>query len=208
MLKKIIIGIMKKAYYNKHTRKHPKNEGEYDKRKVRLRNVKRSRFNHKSRRRRRGADKMAVYQIVQIGEDILREKSQEVTKITPNIHKLLDNMAETMYQANGVGLAAPQIGVLKKVVVIDSGEGLIELINPVITEKIGEELGEEACLSVPNVVGDVRRAKKVVAQALNRDGELIEYEAEGLMARAFQHEIDHLNGILFVDIADKLYDRK
>jgi peptide deformylase len=151
---------------------------------------------------------MAVYQIVCMGEDILREKAQEVKKITPNILKLLDNMAETMYQANGVGLAAPQIGVSKRVVVIDSGEGLIELINPVIMEKAGEEFDQEGCLSIPNVVGDVRRAKKVVAQALNRDGELMEYEAEGLLARAFQHEIDHLNGVLFVDLAEKVYDKR
>jgi len=150
---------------------------------------------------------MAVYQIVRMGEQILREKAQEVTKITPNIHKLLDNMAETMYEANGVGLAAPQIGVPKRVVVIDSGEGLIELINPVIIEKKGEELDQEGCLSIPNLIGDVKRAKSIVAQALNRDGELMEYEAEGLLARAFQHEVDHLNGILFVDVAEKVYEK-
>lgn len=150
---------------------------------------------------------MAVYQIVRMGEQILREKAQEVTKITPNIHKLLDNMAETMYEAKGVGLAAPQIGIPKRVVVIDSGEGLIELINPVIVEKNGEELDQEGCLSIPNLVGDVKRAKSVVAQALNRDGELMEYEAEGLLARAFQHEVDHLNGVLFVDVADKVYEK-
>ncbi len=155
-----------------------------------------------------GADVMAVYQIVRIGESVLKEKAQEVGKITPNIHKLLDNMVETMYDANGVGLAAPQIGVPKRVVVIDTGDGLFELINPVITEKTGEELDQEGCLSIPNLVGDVRRAKKIVAQALNRNGELLEYEAEGLLARAFQHEIDHLNGILFVDVAENVYDKK
>jgi len=153
--------------------------------------------------------KMAVYQILHIGEDILREKAMEVSKITPNIHKLLDNMAETMYRANGVGLAAPQIGVPKRVVVIDSGEGegLIELINPVIISKSGEEIEQEGCLSIPNLVGDVSRATRVVAQAWNRDGELMKYEAEGLLARAFQHEIDHLEGILFVDVAQKVYDK-
>jgi peptide deformylase len=152
---------------------------------------------------------MAVYQILRIGEDILKEKAQEVKKITPNIHKLLDNMAETMYQAKGVGLAAPQIGVPKRVVVIDSGEGegLIELINPVIMEKDGEEIEQEGCLSIPNLTGDVKRATRVVAQALNREGELMEYEAEGLLARAFQHEIDHLDGVLFVDIAEKVYEK-
>lgn len=150
---------------------------------------------------------MAVYQIVRIGENILKEKAQEVTKITPNTHKLLDNMADTMYEANGVGLAAPQIGIPKRVVVIDIGDGLFELINPVIIKKAGEEVEQEGCLSIPNLVGDVRRAKKIVAQALNRDGELMEYEVEGLLARAFQHEIDHLNGILFVDVAEKVYDK-
>lgn len=150
---------------------------------------------------------MAVYQIVRMGEEILRGKAQEVTKITPNIHKLLDNMAETMYEANGVGLAAPQIGIPKRVVVIDVGDGLIELINPVIIEKVGEELDQEGCLSVPNMVGDVKRAKRIVCQALNREGEFLEYEAEGLLARAFQHETDHLNGILFVDLADKVYNK-
>jgi len=150
---------------------------------------------------------MAVYQIVKLGEDILRQKAQEVKKITPNIHKVLDNMAETMYEANGVGLAAPQVGISKRLVVVDIGEGLIELINPVIVKKNGEEIDNEGCLSVPNVVGEVKRAKSVVIQALNRDGEKVEYEAEGLLARAFQHEIDHLEGILFVDLATKLIDK-
>ncbi|MGI5900892.1 MAG: peptide deformylase [Desulfitobacteriia bacterium] len=147
----------------------------------------------------------AVFQIVKIGQDILKEKAQEVKKITPNIHRLLDNLAATMYDSKGVGLAAPQIGVLKRVVVIDVGEGLVELINPVILEKEGEETEREGCLSVPGVTGDVTRAKKIKAQALNRNGELVEYEAEGLFARAFQHEVDHLEGILFVDLAHKLY---
>jgi peptide deformylase len=151
---------------------------------------------------------MAIYQIVRIGESVLKEKAQEVGKITRNIHKLLDNMADTMYEANGVGLAAPQIGVPKRVVVIDTGDGLFELINPVIIEKNGEEIDVEGCLSIPNLVGEVKRAKKVVAQALNRNGELLEYKVEGLLARAFQHEIDHLNGILFVDVAEHVYDKK
>jgi len=150
---------------------------------------------------------MAVYQIVQLGEDILRQKAQEVKKITPNIHKVLDNMAETMYEANGVGLAAPQVGISKRLVVVDIGEGLIELINPVIVKKDGEETDNEGCLSVPNLIGEVKRAKSVVVQALNRDGEKVEYEAEGLLARAFQHEIDHLDGILFVDRATKLINK-
>ncbi|NLM20618.1 MAG: peptide deformylase [Peptococcaceae bacterium] len=148
---------------------------------------------------------MAVFQVVRLGEEILREKALEVKKINSNIHKLLDNMAETMYAAQGVGLAAPQIGVPKRVVVLDAGDGLLELINPVIIEKSGKTVDREGCLSVPNVTGDVERAQKVVVQALNRKGELMEYEAEDLLARIFQHEIDHLDGILFVDIAKKIY---
>lgn len=149
---------------------------------------------------------MAVYQIVCVGESILREKAIEVSKITPNILKLLDNMVETMVEAKGVGLAAPQIGVPKRVVVINEGSGLLELINPVILEKTGEAVEQEACLSVPDVVGDVRRAKKVKVRALNRSGELMEYKADGLLARAIQHEVDHLDGVLFIDIAEKVYE--
>ncbi|NLL51444.1 MAG: peptide deformylase [Peptococcaceae bacterium] len=148
---------------------------------------------------------MAVFQVVRLGEDILRDKAIEVKRINSNIHKLLDNMADTMYAAKGVGLAAPQIGVPKRVVVLDAGDGLIELINPVIIEKSGKAVDREGCLSVPNVTGDVERAQKVVVQALNREGELMEYKAEDLLARIFQHEIDHLDGILFVDIAQKVY---
>jgi peptide deformylase len=122
-----------------------------------------------------------------------------VPKITPNIHKLLDNMAETMYSAKGVGLAAPQIGVSKRVVVVDIGDGLIELINPRIVSQEGEHIDVEACLSVPNVQGEVLRAEKVTVEALDRNGKKVGYTATGFAARAFQHEIDHLNGILFID---------
>lgn len=149
---------------------------------------------------------VAVYQIVRIGEEILREKAVEVSKITPNIHKLLDNMTETMYKAKGVGLAAPQVGVPKRVVVIDAGDGLLELVNPVIIKKTGEAVDQEACLSVPNTYGDVKRATRLMLNALDRDGEEFQLEAEGFLARVIQHETDHLDGILFVDIAEKLYD--
>lgn len=146
---------------------------------------------------------MAVYQIVEIGAEVLREKSIEVKEITPNIVKLLDNMLETMYAANGVGLAAPQIGVSKRVIVIDVGDGPVEMINPVIVEREGEETDEEGCLSIPGVTGQVSRAASVKVKGLNRDGQLQEITAEGLFARAFQHEIDHLEGVLFVDKAKK-----
>lgn len=150
---------------------------------------------------------MAIYRIINIGEDILREKAKEVKSVTPNILKLLDNMAETMYDAEGIGLAAPQIGVPKRVVVVDIGDGLVELINPVIISKEGEVIDQEGCLSVPNVTGEVKRAQKVVVHALDREGVLMEYEAEDLIARAFQHEIDHLDGVLFVDVAEKIAEK-
>ncbi|MEM5817293.1 MAG: peptide deformylase [Desulfitobacterium hafniense] len=146
---------------------------------------------------------MAIYQIVEIGSEVLREKAVPVKEITPNIEKLLDNMLDTLYDANGVGLAAPQVGVSKRVVVIDVGEGPIELINPVIIAKEGEDLDDEGCLSIPGITGQVARAAKVKVEALNRQGELQVIEGEGLLARCLQHEIDHLEGILFVDKAKK-----
>lgn len=146
---------------------------------------------------------MAVYQIVEIGSEVLREKSMEVKQITPNIVKLLDNMLETMYEADGVGLAAPQIGVSKRVIVIDVGKGPVEMINPVILDREGEEIDDEGCLSIPGVTGQVARAARVKVQGLDREGKLQDFEAEGLLARAFQHEIDHLEGVLFVDKAKK-----
>lgn len=146
---------------------------------------------------------MAVYQIVEIGAEVLREKSMEVKQVTPNIVKLIDNMLETMYDADGVGLAAPQIGVSKRVIVIDVGEGPIEMVNPVILEREGEELDDEGCLSIPGVTGQVARAASVKVQGLDREGKLLVFEADGLLARAFQHEIDHLEGVLFVDKAKK-----
>ncbi|ABB15321.1 MULTISPECIES: peptide deformylase [Carboxydothermus] len=147
---------------------------------------------------------MAVYKVVEIGDPILKEIAKPIKEITPNIIKLLENMADTMYAYNGVGLAAPQIGVSKRAIVVDVGEGLIELINPEIIEVSGEEKDIEGCLSVPGVQGEVVRAKKVTVKGLNRYGEEIVIPAEGLLARAFQHEIDHLNGILFVEKADNI----
>ncbi|WP_317368068.1 peptide deformylase [uncultured Tyzzerella sp.] len=142
---------------------------------------------------------MALRKIRLSTDDILRKKSKEVVEINDKILELLDDMADTMYNANGVGLAAPQIGVLRRVIVIDIGEGLIELINPVIIETDGEQFGEEGCLSVPGKLGDVRRPNYCKVEALNRDGEKIVVEGEGLMARALCHEIDHLEGILYID---------
>ena len=133
---------------------------------------------------------MALRQIVKIGEPVLRKKSKVVKEINDRLIDLLDDMADTMYEADGVGLAAPQV---------DIGDGLIELINPEIIEAEGEYLDNEGCLSVPGESGDVLRPYRVKVRALNRFGETIEIEGEELLARAFCHEIDHLDGILYVD---------
>ncbi|MFZ3130193.1 MAG: peptide deformylase [Desulfosporosinus sp.] len=148
---------------------------------------------------------MAVYKIVEIGAEILREKAREVKEVNPSIIKLLDNLIDTLQAADGVGLAAPQIGVSKRVIIVKVDDELVELINPVILEKEGEQTDEEGCLSIPNVTGDVQRALKIRVQGLNRQGELLEIQAERLLARALQHEIDHLEGILFIDVSKKTY---
>lgn len=142
---------------------------------------------------------MALRNILQIGEPVLRKKCKVVEKIDSKIIQLLDDMADTMYEADGVGLAAPQVGMLKRVVVVDIGDGLIELINPEIIETEGEYLDNEGCLSVVGESGDVLRPYRVKVRAQNREGQWFEIEGEELLARAFCHEIDHLNGILFVD---------
>lgn len=144
---------------------------------------------------------MALRKILTLDTDgeTLRKKSREVTEINDRIFTLLDDMAETMYHAAGVGLAAPQVGVLKRVVVIDIGEGLIELINPVIVYKKGEQINAEGCLSVPGKSGTVARPEKVIVRALNRNGEEVEVRGEDLLAIALCHEIDHLDGTVYVD---------
>ena len=148
---------------------------------------------------------MAIRIIIKDTDPLLRQISKSVTEFTPKIHKLLDDMAETMYDAQGVGLAAPQISILKRVIVIDVGEGLIELINPEIIEKDGEQVGPEGCLSVPGRVGKVRRAEHVKVKAFDRNGKEFLIEGSGLLARALLHEIDHLNGVLFTDLAEEYY---
>lgn len=151
---------------------------------------------------------MAVYKIVTVPNEVLRTKAKEVVNINAGVLKLLDNMRDTMYEFDGVGLAAPQIGVLKRVVVIDPGDNYMEFINPEIIYREGEQVGREGCLSVPGVWGKVARAQKIKVRALNRNGELFEIEAEGLLARALQHEIDHLDGILFIDKATDIEKEK
>ena len=142
---------------------------------------------------------MAIRQIVQIGDPVLRKKSKVVEKIDAKIIQLLDDMADTMYHADGVGLAAPQVGIFKRVVVIDIGDGFLELINPEIIETSGEQLDDEGCLSVVGAAGAVRRPYRVKVRAFDRNGNLYEIGGEELLARAFCHEIDHLEGVLFVD---------
>ncbi len=142
---------------------------------------------------------MAVMKILRLGDETLRKKSHPVTKIDRRTVGLLKDMAETMYAADGCGLAAPQVGILRRMVVIDVGDGLIELINPVIIESEGEEIGVEGCLSVPGRRGTVKRPTKVVVRALDKKGREIELTAEGFLARAVCHELDHLDGIVYVD---------
>lgn len=151
---------------------------------------------------------MAIRNIVKVGDDVLRKVCRTQMTFDEKLWSLLDDMAETMYKAEGVGLAAPQVGILRRVCVVDVGEGLIELINPVITEKSGSQKGSEGCLSVPDRFEEVTRPNKVTVRAQNRKGENIEIKAEGFLARAFCHEIDHLDGILYIDKIDKKISRR
>ncbi|MBP3307379.1 MAG: peptide deformylase [Anaerotignum sp.] len=144
---------------------------------------------------------MAIRNIRISTDEVLRKKCKEVKEITPNLLTLLDDMADTMYEANGVGLAAPQVGILKRAVVIDIGEGLVELINPVILETSGSQIEDEGCLSVPGKYAPVDRPNYVKVKAMDRDGNEFIIEGEELMARALCHEIDHLDGILYIDKA-------
>ena len=146
---------------------------------------------------------MAIRQIRFDGDDILRKKCKEVKEMTDRIRTLIDDMFDTMYEANGVGLAAPQVGILKRIVVIDVDyENPYVLINPVIIERDGEQTGDEGCLSLPGKVATVTRPNHVICKCLNEDMEEIEIEGEGLLARAICHELDHLDGILYKDVAD------
>lgn len=146
---------------------------------------------------------MALRKIREIGDDILNKKCKEVTEMTPRTRQLIEDMLDTMYEANGVGLAAPQVGILKRIVVIDTtGEAPYVLINPRIVESSGEQTGQEGCLSVPGKCGVVTRPNYVKAVALNEDMEPIEVEGTELLARAICHELDHLDGHLYVEKAE------
>ncbi|MFC5448018.1 peptide deformylase [Paenibacillus aestuarii] len=138
--------------------------------------------------------------ILPFGDSILRKKARPVTAFDEKLFKLLDDLADTLYAKEGrAGLASPQIGILRRVAVIDDGSGLIELINPEIVVMDGEQFGTEACLSFPGYLGNVKRAQAVQIRFNNRLGEAVEMKAEGFLARCIQHEIDHLDGILFID---------
>ena len=145
---------------------------------------------------------MALRTIRVQGDSVLTKKSRTVDKMTPRIGELITDMLDTMYDAMGVGLAAPQVGILKRIVVIDIGEGPIVLVNPEIVEESGEQTGEEGCLSVPGKSGIVTRPNHVKVKAFNEDMEPIELEGEELLARAFCHEIDHLDGKLYTRLVE------
>ena len=144
---------------------------------------------------------MAIRKIVELGHDdeVLHKHARQVERFDARLAELLGDMAETMYAANGAGLAAPQVGVLKRAVVIDVGEGLIELVNPEIVASEGENAVVEGCLSVPGRTGRVLRPEKVTVRAQRRDGEAFEITGEGMLAVCLCHEIDHLDGIIYVD---------
>ena len=149
---------------------------------------------------------MALLKIVKENEDLefLRRKSSEVTEITPRIIELLDNMIETMRNANGCGLAAVQVGVLRRIVVIETEDGLFELINPVITKRTGEQQGLEGCLSLPGKWGITKRPQCVTVRALDREGKEFELTGYDLLAKAICHEVDHLDGIIYTDKAVRM----
>ena len=148
---------------------------------------------------------MAIRNIVKFGEEVLNKKCRPVEKFDQKLAILLDDMKETLYDADGVGLAAPQVGILRRVVVIDDGSGLLELINPEILETSKEtQIDAEGCLSNPGQYGMVERPYRVKVRAQDRNGNWFEKEGEGLLARAFCHELDHLEGILFTSRASRM----
>ena len=151
---------------------------------------------------------MAIRNIVKLGDDVLRKVCRTQMTFDDKLATTLDDMAETMYKAEGVGLAAPQIGILRRYCVVDVGDGIIELVNPVIESMSGEQTGEEGCLSIPNRYESVTRPMNVTVRAQDRKGNSFTITAEGFKARALCHEIDHLDGILYIDKTDKKIRRR
>ena len=151
---------------------------------------------------------MAIRNIVKLGDDILRKVCRTQMTFDERLATTLDDMADTMYKAEGVGLAAPQIGILRRYCIVDVGDGIIELVNPVIESMSGEQTGEEGCLSIPNRYESVTRPMTVTVRAQDRRGNSFTITAEGFKARALCHEIDHLDGILYIDKTDKKICRR
>ena len=147
---------------------------------------------------------MSLKEIIIYPDPVIKKKSESVEEINEEIKQLIDDMTETMYASRGVGLAAVQIGILKRVIVVNVGEELVALVNPEILENEGESQMEEGCLCLPGVLIDVKRSEKVKVKGLNEKGEEVVVDAEGLLARAFQHEVDHLNGILIIDKVSRI----
>jgi len=147
---------------------------------------------------------MAILEIKKYPDEVLKKKAEAISEINGDLQKLIDDMIETMYNANGVGLAAPQVGVSKRLIVVDTSpreenQSLIVLINPEIINSEGEILSEEGCLSLPGFITRLKRKEKVIVRGLDRKGKEVEIEGTGLLARALQHEIDHLDGMLLID---------
>lgn len=143
---------------------------------------------------------MAVLPIKQVGEEVLRTKARAVEQFDAQLSKLFDDMLDTMYDAPGIGLAGPQVGISRRIIVIDIGDGPLRVVNPKIVEQEGTELGPEGCLSIPGIYGDVVRFAKILVRGQDEFGRAVKIPAEGLLARVFQHEIDHLDGRLFTDL--------
>ena len=151
---------------------------------------------------------MSSLPIKLVGEEVLRAKARDVDLFDAALSRLLEDMLDTMYAAPGIGLAAPQVGVSKRVIVLDVGDGPICMANPKIVEVDGEQVGLEGCLSIPGLYGDVKRHAKVVVKGQDASGKSFKIQAEGLLSRCFQHEIDHLDGKLFTDVALNLHEQK
>ena len=146
---------------------------------------------------------MGIRKILTDKEPALHKVCRPVEKFDWRLHKLLDDMAETLEEANGVGLAAPQVGILRRVVIVDTGDGLLELVNPVMLETSGEQVGAEGCLSVPGKYGLVKRPYYAKVRAQDRDGNWYEAEGEELIGRCFCHELDHLDGIIYTEVMER-----
>ena len=146
---------------------------------------------------------MGIRKILTVKDSALHKVCKPVEKFDAKLHKLLDDMAETLEEANGVGLAAPQIGILRRVVIVDTGEEILELVNPTLVETSGEQEGAEGCLSVPGKYGIVKRPYYATVRAQDRFGEWFEVQGEELIARCFCHELDHLDGIVYTEVMDR-----